>query len=110
MTWPCSGLLPRSIIVDNEPLKQSGADVVLSCIGMDGDMTLCHLVSRDRVELIANLDVYIEEADVCFIPHCLHATQDGVKRIIILSNETDVHVTFHSQGLQELWIKGGGGW
>jgi hypothetical protein len=109
-------LLLRSVIVENEILRQSDVDVVLSGIGIDDGMTPCEVVSRDAIEPIASLDVHIEEADARLMPHCMHATQDGAKRIVILSNDTDVLVlgvyfwtTFHCQGLHELWIRAGVG-
>ena len=44
----------------------------------------------------------------------MHATQEGAKRVVVLSNDTDVIVLhthfwnmFHRQGLLELWIRGG---
>ena len=65
---------------------------------------------------ISALNVSLEEADVRLIPHALHASQNSVTRIVVLSADTDVIVlllyywrVLHTYGLQELWIKGGVG-
>ena len=65
--------------------------VVLS--GIADGKTLCHCIptSEEAIQL-PELESNIEEADMRLIPHSLHAAQDMAKRIIILSNDTDVLV------------------
>ena len=63
-----------------------------------------------------SLDSSLEEADVRIIPHCLDSLRSGLKRLLILSNDTDVLVIatyflecFKSNGLIELWFRAGKG-
>ena len=37
---------------------------------------------------LSELVLTIEEADVWLVPHAIHATQTGVKRLVILSRST----------------------
>ena len=63
-----------------------------------------------------DLDVNIEEADLRLVLHAFHATRQGFKRVIILSQDTDVLILFlynwkslASFGLKEIWIAAGVG-
>eukprot|EP00794_Sanderia_malayensis_P000704 gene704-7409_t len=56
------------------------------------------------------------EADCRAIPHAMHATTNGTKRIVVLSTDTDVTVILlfcwqrlKVHGLKELWVKTGVG-
>ena len=56
-------------------------------------------------------DSSLDEADLLLIPHCLDSVRIGLTRLVILSNDTDVHVIamhfvdhFRSFGLVELWF------
>lgn len=68
----------------------------------------------DGVELDSlNYDA-IEEADMRLVPHILDAVFDGLKRVLVLSPDTDVivlmlhyWVKFKTHGLEELWVKAG---
>ena len=58
----------------------------------------------------------IEEADARIIPHVAFSIRSGTKRVVVLSNDTDVVVLllyyfnqFLSMGVQQLWIKFGTG-
>ena len=62
------------------------------------------------------LSLDIEEADSRILPHAFHAAQQGVKKIVMLSPDTDVFVLLlhywdilHLKGLCELWLKTGSG-
>ena len=41
---------------------------------------------------VPDLDLKIEEADLRLILHAFHAAQTGTKRIVVLSQDTDVLV------------------
>ncbi len=65
---------------------------------------------------LQELHVDAEEADSRIVPHAMHATTTGTKRIIVLSTDIDVAVIllFHWQrlkvhGLTELWVNTGVG-
>ena len=56
----------------------------------------------------------LEEADVRIVPHISKAIENGCKRVVVLSNDTDVVILllnyihhFSSIGLSELWIRFG---
>jgi hypothetical protein len=64
------------------------------------------VTSPGQVRILADLQYSIEEADVRLIPHALPAAQEMKKRIVIISNNTDVLVLgthyftmFHRQRL-----------
>ena len=63
-----------------------------------------------------DLQMCLEEADVRVIPHIHKAVSNGVERVVVLSNDTDVVVLllfyifdFFSLGLKECWIRVGTG-
>ena len=65
---------------------------------------------------LSELDLNIEEADVQLVPHAIHATQTGAKRLAILSGDTDVMVLalyfntdLKTNRLPELWMLAGVG-
>jgi len=69
-----------------------------------------------KITTYPSLDYSLEEADVRIIPHCLDSVRSGLKRLFILSNDTDVLVIatyflhcFKSNGLIELWLRAGKG-
>ena len=70
--------------------------------------------SFNREDLHAQM--WLEEAEVPVIPHILKAVSNGVERVVVLSNDTDVVVLlvfyifdFFSLGLKECWIRVGTG-
>ena len=112
--WPSSSnktklqLMAREWIIKNAPHKCPQIQVILSGIGVtDLDRTPCKSVtSPGQVRILADIQYSIEETDVRLIPHALHAAQEMTKRIVILSNDTDVIVLgthyftmLHRQGL-----------
>ena len=63
---------------------------------------------------VPDLNIQIKEADLRLVLHALHAAQDGFKRIVILSQDTDVlilclhnWISLTSYGLEELWVTAG---
>ena len=48
--------------------------------------------ARFRAANISELETDIEEADVCFVPHILHATTSETLRFVALSADVDVLV------------------
>ena len=58
----------------------------------------------------------LDEADLRILMHILDCTQNGIKRCVVLSNDTDVIVAllhhmcvFEKKGLEELWVRAGVG-
>ena len=58
------------------------------------------------------LAVNVEEADLRIIPHVFHALKQGMQRVIVLSNDTDVFVILihfydylNNNGLSEFWMR-----
>ncbi|KAG1696934.1 Alpha-N-acetylgalactosaminidase [Nymphon striatum] len=82
-----------------------------------GEQTILCLSAHNNCSTeVPELCLDIEEADARIIPHVLHAVQHGMRRIVVLSSDTDVSIlliyywaTFLSNGLQELWVKAGVG-
>ena len=67
-------------------------------------------------EVITELNVDFEEADIRLLPHAKYTVEKGSGKVVVLSNDTDVIVGFiyHYQdlsriGLKELWVRGGVG-
>ena len=50
----------------------------------------CQSLKEDCLLSLPDLDLTIEEADVRLVPHAIHATQTGAKRLVFLSSDTDV--------------------
>ena len=122
--WPSSSNkiklqhLLRQWIITNASQRCPGVQIILSGTGVAGtDSNPCQcIVGLEQVAALPDLDADIEEADLRLIPHAFHATQEMAKRVVILSNDTDVlvlglhyfHVLCH-QGMKELWMRGGVG-
>ena len=67
-------------------------------------------------EVITELNVDFEEADIRLLPHAKYAVEKGSGKVVVLSNDTDVIVGFiyhyHDLsciGLKELWVRVGVG-
>ena len=76
----------------------------------------CHLADSGHSSEVPELCFDIEEADGRIVPHAMHAVKHGTRRIVVLSPDTDVCIlmmyywkVYQSNGLQQLWVKGGGG-
>ena len=72
-------------------------------------------MQEDKFTFRPDLDSFIEEADYRVISHIEKAVLNGIKRIIVYSNDTDVvvYLLYYSHhfidiGIKELWIKYGG--
>jgi len=97
------------------PKRCPGTEIVLS--GTDGESELpCLVLHNGAIRNEPHLDISIEEADIRLLPHAVWATTQGITRIVILSNDTDVIVLMlhflnmlKMHGLSELWIKAGVG-
>jgi hypothetical protein len=89
--------------------------VSLYLSGATGDEPMfCKSVHQNQVQNHPLLDSNIEEADLRLIPHCANNVMCGYKRIVVLSNDTDVLVLLlyfwnlmSTSGLNELWMRVG---
>ena len=84
-------------------------------VGVNVSVTT-EIISDGALSVHPSLDSNLEEADIRIIPHCLDSVRSGLKRLAILSNDTDVFVIamyfvecFKSNGLIELWFRAGTG-
>ena len=116
--WACSKnkenlqLLSRQFFIQKALNLQ---DIVLSGYVTDADGPQgCIKVHREQVTTQDSLMSVIEEADARIIPHIAASISDGSKRIVVLSNDTDVLVLlinyftdFLAKGVVQLWIKYG---
>jgi len=93
-------------------------NIVLSATGIEGriQMQPSQSVSGNTVHEVADLNIDAEEADVRIMIHVLHCARSGIKRVVVLANDTDILVlllyhwhTFQTHGLLELWMRGGSG-
>ena len=83
----------------------------------DGDGSQdCIEIENGQQHIRHELKSDIEEADARIIPHVAFSIRSGTKRVVVLSNDTDVVVLllyyfnqFLSMGVQQLWIKFGTG-
>ena len=76
----------------------------------------CQSLTEGCLISSSELDLTIEEADVRLVPHAIHATQTGAKRLVILSGDTNViilalyfNTDLKTNGLSELWMRAGVG-
>lgn len=75
-------MLLKEYIIDTSKMKYSNIQVVLG--GMShGQSHLYESMIDGNVTHMSDLDVDIEEADICIIPHALHAAQSRIARIIV---------------------------
>ena len=70
----------------------------------------------DNVDIIGDLNMIIEKAELSWIPRCENATAQGIKVIVLLSNGTDDFVPalyycalLKAHGTQEVWMRAGVG-
>jgi len=105
------GLLRNYVLAHPRPIT----DFVVSGIGFSPNINPCQGIFNSSYPIpVPDLDANIEEADVWTIPHALDTTNCGAKRVLLLSNDTDVVVLglhywsiLKAHGLKELWIKAG---
>ena len=93
-----------------------GLKVIFSQVVGTNVSVSSEFISDGEHSEILYLDSSLEEADVRIIPHCLDSVKSGSKRLVILSNDTDVFVVsmyfakhLQSFGLIELWFRAGKG-
>ena len=94
------------------PLNECTSNLLVSAFDQtDGDSLLSFNLAEGLVTPVPDLDRKIEEADLKMILHALHTAESGIKRFIIVSQDTDVLVLclynwmrFESCGIGELWI------
>ena len=121
--WACDRskenlqLISRSFFIENA--SENSKCLFLS--GIIGDSDTCNGIQwiqyKDGITSNkGNLDKPIEEAYLIIIPHIEDLIQSKNKRIVLLSNDTDVLVLvlyfmqyFTSIGFKELWIQFGTG-
>ena len=48
----------------------------------------CQSLAEGWLVSLSDLDLTIEEADVRLVPHAIHVTHTGTKRLVILSGKT----------------------
>ena len=71
-------------------------ETVLSGIGSDTDGVISgEEISCPESFTREDLQMWLEEADVRVIPHIHKAVSNGVERVVVLSNDTDVVVLLH---------------
>lgn len=90
--------------------------VVVSGMVMDNYILDAILVTDGKETVLPDLALSCEEADTRIVPHVNWAIRNGAKRVVVLSNDTDVVVlllrfmaNFMSHGLRELWVRFGVG-
>ncbi|KAG1682452.1 Solute carrier family 22 member 2 [Nymphon striatum] len=108
-------LLLHEYVIAEATVSSKNVQIVASHVF--GEQTILCLSAHNNCSTeVPELCLDIEEADARIIPHVLHAVQHGMRRIVVLSSDTDVSIlliyywaTFLSNGLQELWVKAGVG-
>ena len=116
--WPSSTnkeklqlYIRNTILSDSQQFRQG--QIVLSGVRTKDQQIPC--MTGDAIE-IDELNSDLEEADLRLILHILYAVKQGSKRIVVLSNDTDVLVLllhfmekFRKKGVQEIWQRAGTG-
>jgi DTW domain-containing protein YfiP len=64
--------------------------VIASGCVIDDEMKHAELFSGERTRVLPELNNMLEEADLQIVPHVNWAVQNGAKRVVVLSNDTDV--------------------
>ena len=97
------------------PWNECTSNVFVSAFDQShGENLRCFNLAEGLVAAVPDLDLKIEEADLRVILHAFHAAQTGTKRIVVLSQDTDVLVLclhswtgLASYGTEELWVAAG---
>ena len=108
--------LLRKWVTENAENKYPEVEIVFSNFCAQSMSLPCQIFKEDCHMSLPELDMNIEEADVWLMPHAMHATRTGAKRLVILSGDTDVMVLalfsnsdLETNGLSELWMHVGVG-
>ena len=106
--------LLRKFVIENAENMCPEVELVFSGFCAQSMSLPCQSQKEGCLLSLPELDLTIEEADVRLIPHSIHATQAGAKRLVILSGDTDVMVLalyfypdLKTNGLCELWMRAG---
>ena len=106
----------RNGIIENAANMYPEVEIVFSCFSAQNMLLSCQSLTEGCLMSISEFELTIEEADVRLVPHAIHATQTGAKRLVILSGDTDVMVlalyfntNLKTNGLSELWMCAGVG-
>ena len=83
-------ILPREHFIDKSKVN-SDVTVVLSSYVTDGNgIESCIKIRNGVASAKQDLNSSLEEADCCIILHVADASDNGCKRILIASNDSDV--------------------
>lgn len=96
--------------------SQTIMPLVVSGVILNGEVLPAQMFTNGEEQSVMELKNSIEEADYRLVPHVEWAAQQNTKRVVLLSNDTDVIAImlryierFKSNGLSELWIQFGTG-
>ena len=103
-----------------DAVKSKHLKIVLSStLNCDGSISPCFEYREDvTTQIREDLSLFFEEADTRITPHThiYHNILNGYKRIVVISNDTDVFALilhymslFFVKGINELWLKFGTG-
>ena len=82
----------RKGMTENAANMYTEVKIVFSCFSAQNMILPCQSLTEGCLISLSELVLTIEEADVRLVPHAIHATQTGAKRLVILSDDTDVMV------------------
>lgn len=106
--------LARNLLSDLS--KAVEIPIIASGVVIDKQIINAYMHFNNEKCEIKELGSSIEEADCRIIPHANWAIEHGAKRLVILSNDTDVvtlllrYITvFHEKGVAEIWVTFGAG-
>ena len=91
--------------------------VLSGYVQSDNEVKVCDKVAGDgSITDVPNLKSVLEEADLRLIPHISKAIDENYRRVVVVSNDTDVVALilyymprFILAGLSELWVRFGSG-
>lgn len=90
--------------------------IIVGAITVNEQMVPAEKYSKGNCRVVEELNRALEEADLRIVPHVHWAMRNGSRRVLVLSNDTDVVVLllrfvelFLNQGLSELWVRYGTG-
>ena len=102
----------QSLLIDNLE-KLNDHCIIISAYVIEDEIRLSKKVGNSNT--IAEINNFIEEADIRLFPHAKFAATKGSKEITLLSNDTDVvcliyHFSeYNKHGLDKLWFRAGVG-
>ena len=106
----------RKGVIENAANMCPEVEIVFSPFSAQNLILPCPFLIEGCLISLSELDFTIKEADVRLVPHAIHATQTGAKRLVILSGDTHVMVLalyfnahLKTKGLSKLWMRAGVG-